>query len=343
MTAISRRLPPLLLAYGVVLLAGCGAHGDDRTSPAAAPTSTLTPTTVQASGELASADTVLLGPPIVQRTWQHKITFMAPEGSTVAAGEPVLGFEASKQQQELKVKQGELATAKQKLDNTVMADAAQTEELKLKWAEAEMKLDKASRKLQQSGQYLANNELKKLQLDRELAADQLSEATALRDHHQRAAAARKAIASAELARLDADVQRLRQEIGRMTVAAPKAGLVVYKTDWEGNKLGEGDTIFVGQSVLEIPSLERMVVKAEVLEVDAGRVRVGQPVRIVLDAQADREFFGKVASLGQVFRSKSHKDPAVVFDAVITIDAADAAIMRPGMAVRLRIETATVDT
>ncbi|QGX39930.1 HlyD family secretion protein [Permianibacter aggregans] len=319
-------------------LLGCAAESDQR-ALADAPLST---SLVQASGELASADTVLLGPPMIQHVWQHKITLLAPEGSQTKAGQPVLGFDASNQQQELIVKRSELATAKQKLDNTIMSDNATLQELKLKLAEAQMQKEKAARKLEQSESLVAANELKKLRIDQAIADDKLMEAEKLLKQHQHASSARKEIAAAELARFEAEVARLQGEIQRMTVLAPKEGLVVYKTDWQGNKFGEGDTVYVGQSVMEIPSLENMIVKAEVLEVDAGRLRVGQPVQITLDAQPDRQFHGQVRTLGQVFRSKSHKDPAVVFDAEITISNPDAELMRPGMAVRLRVDTSKED-
>jgi HlyD family secretion protein len=69
----------------------------------------------------------------------------------------------------------------------------------------------------------------------------------------------------------------------------------------------------------------------ILEVQAGRVKVGQPAEVRLDSNPDRVYKGVVSSLGRVFRVKSDSQPAIVFDAVIDLSESDPGLMRPGMA------------
>src|SRR6478752_5423674 len=52
-------------------------------------------TGVDVSGTLAAIDSSVLGPPQIPDTWEFKVSMMAPEGSDVKKGTPVLGFDVS--------------------------------------------------------------------------------------------------------------------------------------------------------------------------------------------------------------------------------------------------------
>lgn len=330
-------LLPLVLVTGALMFSGCGrneaAVGDGRGAekPVA-----MRANVVTASGELEAIDSVQLGPPVLQNSRNQKITFMAPEGDMVKAGTPVMRFDASKQQQDMQVRRADLATAKQRRESVLQNDEAQAQQLNLQLAEARMKLDKVTRKLDASSNYVANNEIRKLRIDKQIADDEVARCEALLAHHVNARAARKALADAQVSRIQTDVDRLQDEIRRLTILAPKDGIVVHLSDWDGNKFAVGSQLFMGQTALAIPSLDRMRVKAEILEVDARQVQVGQRVDIVLDARPDKRFEGRVEKLGQAFRPRSHQEPTVVFDAEISLSEVDAELMRPGMAARLTI-------
>ena len=122
----------------------------------------------------------------------------------------------------------------------------------------------------------------------------------------------------------------------MAVPAPRSGFVVHVTNWRGEKVEVGQSIYYGQELLEIADLDQMELAAEIAEPDAGRVAVGQQAEIVLDAAPDRTFTGSIRQLGRLFRTKSWESPTMVFDAVITIDEPDAELMRPGMAASVTI-------
>ncbi len=324
----------LMLASWLVISA-CDAPAPQRHSDAERVTHS---NTVTASGELTSEDTAELGPPLLKFMRGLKVSFMAEEGSDVKKGQPVLGFDNSQQKQELLTKQSELATAQQKRQNTLRSDEEQRELIRLQAAEAKMKQQKAVRKLESSQQLVARIEIQKLELDLQVANDEVQRTDSLLQHHEKAMTVRRALADADVARLQADVDRVQGEIKRLMVRAPKDGLVVHKNNWEGNKISVGDSVSWGQSIIEIPSLDKMIVRAEIKEVDARAVQVGQSVDIVLDAQPDKTFYGKVKSLGQAIRPRSREEPTPVFDAIIALDEIDASVMRPGMATRLTIHT-----
>ena len=292
--------------------------------------------TIQASGELVSSDNAVISPPQAKGMWRYKITFLAPEGRLIEQGKPLIGFDASQLEQTLSEKQNELQTAEKKLETTRMQNDAKSEELKLKLAEVKMNLEKADLKWQQSKGLESKLETQKLDLFRQIAIDDVLKYEQTIKKNTEISSAKMAAVKSDVTRLLNEVKQYQSSIDRMMVMSPKLGIVVYKTNHNGEKNSVGDTVSMGHQLIELPSLDAMMVKAEILEADAGRIAIGQEVDIVLDAASDRVYKGRIKKLGSVFRRKSVDQPNIIFDADISIDATDPDIMRPGMAVRLKI-------
>ena len=106
------------------------------------------------------------------------------------------------------------------------------------------------------------------------------------------------------------------------------------------KFSVGDTLHTGQTFAEIPSLDKMIVKARISERNLGRVTAGMRVEVVLDANAENKYSGSLIELGSVIREKAKNNPEKVIEAQIAIDNPDHDMMRPGMIARLAI---VVDT
>ena len=293
---------------------------------------------IQASGELVSSDNAIISPPYAKGVWRHKITFMAPEGRMIKKDMPLIGFDSSQIEQTLRDKKNELQTAEKKLETSRLQNDAKSEELKLKLAEAEMNLEKADRKWLQSKGLESIIETKKLAILQKISVDDVLKYKQTIDKNKQLSSVKVATVENDVLRLKNEVKQYQESIERMMVKSPKSGIVVYKTDRSGEKHSVGDTVWMGRQLIELPSLDAMMIKAEILEADAGRIAIGQEVDIVLDAASDRVYKGKIKSLGSVFRRKSKDQPNIIFDAEISIDNADPNIMRPGMAVRLKIFT-----
>ena len=96
----------------------------------------------------------------------------------------------------------------------------------------------------------------------------------------------------------------RDAIQRMTVKAPRAGTLILRSDWRGQKKQVGDRVWRADKVLEIPDLSRMEASAEVDERSAGRLAEGQPVTLRLDAYPDREYRAIVGLIRRAVQVKS---------------------------------------
>jgi multidrug efflux pump subunit AcrA (membrane-fusion protein) len=122
------------------------------------------------SGTLAAVDSDRLGPPPLPDVWDYKISMLAPEGSEVKAGQPVLGFDASELQRTLEEKTAESDTALKEIEKKKADLALRRHDEELKLAEAEARLRKASLKLDAPKDLIGVKERKQVEMDHQLAA-----------------------------------------------------------------------------------------------------------------------------------------------------------------------------
>jgi hypothetical protein len=93
-----------------------------------------------------------------------------------------------------------------------------------------------------------------------------------------------------------DVERARGYLSKMVLTAPQDGIVNILPNFRAQgsfgsappPFKEGDRAWTGASIAEIPDLSHMRIELKLEEVERGRLQLGQPVRIRVDAIADRE-------------------------------------------------------
>ena len=293
---------------------------------------------VEVEGTLQAVDTSLLGPPQVGELWEYKIAFMAHEGKPVKAGQPVLGFDTVELDQKLQETQAERDTALKQLEKRRADLELERRQRELRLAEARARERKAALKLEVPPELAAATELQKTRHELALAKDEV----ALLERQMAAAerSGRAAITSLtqQHQRAEERVRQFEAWIAAMQVTAPRDGLVIYVSNWRDEKSKVGDSVWRGQSVLEIPDVRRMKADGEVDEADAGKIQVGQRVTFHLDAHPDVEFRGTVAALRRSVQRRSWRDPLKVAKLTIELESTDTERMRPGMRFRGDIET-----
>ena len=128
--------------------------------------------------------------------------------------------------------------------------------------------------------------------------------------------------------------------GEFTIMAPKSGMVIYARGWSG-KVEPGSRISAWDPVVaELPDLTDMISKTYVNEVDISRVKIGQEVKLKVDAFPDNAYSGKVikvANIGEQLRGYDAK----VFEVVVQVNELDS-ILRPAMTTSNEILTDTYE-
>ena len=117
------------------------------------------------------------------------------------------------------------------------------------------------------------------------------------------------------------------------VTAPMSGVIIKK----GVELGETVTSGVssfneGTTMFTVADLKSLIIRVNLNEVDIAKVRVGQPVRVTLDAYPQKLFTGKVRFVAPAAKVV---DKIKVFEIEVALDRLDEAF-RTGMSANVEI-------
>ena len=296
----------------------------------------------EVSGELAAADFVAVTPPAVTDVWNFKVTFLADEGSRVSAGQPVVGFDSSELMRSLEVKQNELAAAEADLAALEHEAAIARENERLAVAEAQAQLRKAQLLVDKPEEMTAARELAKARIDVEMAKELVAYLAVLH-----VAVAEQRRANINLLRDERDraaqrIQELSDAIGRMKIAAPRDGTIIFESDHRGERVKVGDSVWRARRILAVASLEQLEGRGTVDEVDMAKLALDQAVVLRLEALPDEEFRGRLSRIAEGVGPKSHENPTRVVRVRFSLDETDPERMRPGMRFRGTIETGRIE-
>lgn len=293
-------------------------------------------TGVEITGSLVSTTSVTIGPPPLTNYWDFKIAMMAPEGSEVTQGQPILGFDTQTLQDMLRDRRSRADSAQAEIDKTTADLRLRKEDNELKLAEAESRARKAELKLEAPDELIGAREREQYQVDFAIAKKEIEYITTRNAALEKAATSQ--IRSLESKRDQdlASVREIEQNLQRMTIRAPREGTVVYLADRRNEKKKVGDQVWRMDKVLELPDLDSLHAEGEIDEADSGKVELGQKVRFRLDAHPENEIIGVVRSIGNAIRV-SDVSPLKVLDVEIELPEIDREKMRPGMRFRGLIE------
>jgi HlyD family secretion protein len=296
---------------------------------------------VDATGTLrASSVRSFSAPPPFGEYWQFQIVSLAPEGNNVKAGDLLITFDAQKVREDLQRFQSELDQANKELEKTRVQIDLERQELTSRLVAAENKFEKLKLK-QGTGILEASNEVEK---DRLAVEQGRREVEALKDRiewHKKSSEASYNIILSRKARAENRVNSIQKGMSGFEAKADRGGVVVYKTKWNGERYRVGETVWFGNSVIEIPDLNTILAEGLVPEVDIGKVKIGQRADVSIDAFPGRSFSGTVKSIGTLVRPKAWDIPNKVLDVQVALDQLDISMMRPAMSIRVKIETNSI--
>ncbi len=300
--------------------------------------------TVSTSGELeAKRSEKILGPDGLRnfRIWNLKIDDIIADGTVVDSGDYVATLDRSEltnrlKDNELDLESLETQFTQTQLDTTMELRAARDELVNLEYnlEERQITVD------QSIYEPPATQRQARIDLDKARRAyDQAVENYQLKLEKARA---NMAEVNTKLRKAQKEYQEMLDILEEFTVYAPKAGMVIYRRDWNGQKLGVGATISVWDPVVaELPNLREMKSRTYVNEIDISKVKENQPVEIGVDAFPDKQYTGvvtEVANIGEQMRNSNAK----VFEVIIDVNEFDS-ILRPAMTTKNMIITSVIDS
>lgn len=293
---------------------------------------------IEVDGELEAPEASFLSPPAIPHQRQFRIAFMAPEGQRVSAGQPVLAFDTTELETRLQERLADRDSAAAEIEKRRTDLAKRRSEVELQLAEARANLRKKELELEVPEELVAAKDLTILRIDRELAEREIVHLEERLELLERQARAELRALAERRDRAAARVEEIQGHLRRMRLVAPRDGVVVYASDWQGQKSKVGDTVWRGRPVLQVPDLDRLQVGGRIDEADVGSVAVGQRATLHLDAYPDRQIAGRAVKVGRTVQRRSPLDPAKVVRVEVELDRVDPELMRPGMRLRGTVET-----
>jgi RND family efflux transporter MFP subunit len=108
---------------------------------------------------------------------------------------------------------------------------------------------------------------------------------------RRSSAAQRDLARANVAQAEAAFRRAREVQSDATLRSPISGVIVERNYDAGSLVGSGE-----KPVVVVADLRVMKLEAGVSELEAGRLRVGLPARVTVQARPGETFEGQVAAI-----------------------------------------------
>ncbi len=113
--------------------------------------------------------------------------------------------------------------------------------------------------------------------------------------------------------------RYESQLKKCKIFAPQSGLVAYPSN-KTSEVREGVPVIYRQKLLSIPNLDSMQVETRIHESSLDQVRVGQPVRITVDAFPNQKYQGKVKSVAVLPEQNSWSgSDTKVYQTIVTIE------------------------
>jgi HlyD family secretion protein len=296
-------------------------------------------TPLKLDGEVVARDSAAIMPPAIDNLWQLNITQLTPDGRPVKQGDVVVSFDGGETQKQLLEKRSALKEKQTQLDKLRLDLVERERTERLATEEQRAKLEKAQRKATQPVDLLRRVDYQKLVIEREQMQAQMR----LVERREVAAAQQRRhelrLLQSEIDQLDADVKQLQEALVALNVTAPRDGVMLHKSSWNGEKFDVGTQVWRGQSVAEIPDLASLEVLAQLPERDLTRLASGARARVSVEGGAGRALDATVLEIGRVVRSKSRVQPVPVIDVRLALEG-ELKGLKPGQPVRVEIVEST---
>lgn len=161
------------------------------------------------------------------------------------------------------------------------------------------------------------------------------------DLKRRAAEADLRILEIRRDRADNAMRQAEGNADKMSVTAPIDGMAVLRSIWKSSNMAEvqeGEEVRSGMPIVDIVNPSVMRIRARVNQADAGEVRVGQPVRIGLDAYPELAFDGRVVQLSPLAVTSTMSPKVRTLVALIAVEGSHPNLM-PDLTASIDVEIA----
>ncbi len=278
----------------------------------------------------------------VPQTREHRlqIQWVAPDGAMVAEGETVLEFDNSSFTANL----DQQRTALQRSQRTLLQTRAQGE---ARLREAEAAVERARIALAKAEIDASIPPSVRSRYDH--SSFELAETKARAGHEKALADLRSTnsavesenrVSAEQYRKVERELSVAEEALEALVLTAPRDGIIVVdEHPWEDRKYQIGDTVFPGWTVLRIPDLQRLRVRATLSDVDDGVLDVGMPARCTPDIEPGLQIEGRISEITPIAREQRIFSERRGFDVTVEIGSDFGGVLLvPGMSVLVEVES-----
>ena len=302
---------------------------------------------VELRGEIAvSSANVIIAP---RSAANLRIIKLVPNGSRVLKGDEVVTFDPTSFDRLAEQYRTGLQQAEADVERVLAQQRLQEEQIRTDVVSAEFgletaRLDANTRDVVTAIEYeknllaVARAEQRMRALDARLASSRMAAEADM------AGAVRKKDKALE------DLERLKDDMAKLVLKSPADGIVSILPNSQAriSLLGgatpifkEGDSAWAGAVIAELPDMTTIYAVAPVSESDRGRVDIGQPVVMRVEAVPDRDHLGVVSEISTLAGMDTSSVPVrKAFDLKISMEQPDDRL-RPGMTATVRVKVERV--
>jgi multidrug efflux pump subunit AcrA (membrane-fusion protein) len=268
-----------------------------------------------------------------------RIVWLAPSGSSVKEGDPVVRFDPSGAQQQLAEQQAALRQADAALEQA-KADAG------LKRDEDQRSVEDAAYEVEHAKIEVSKAEIvsrlkgEESEVDLGLAQQKLAVEQAKLNFDVASNEAKIASLKRQRDKAAADVELAGKRVDRMEIRAPIEGMINYLQNFSQGWMNAkpfkvGDQVWPGIVLAEIPDLKTLEMEGKIEEIDRGQLQVEQDVRVRIDSLPERTFAGKIVQLSPLTEMGWEWPPTRTFRGFAALASEDSRL-RPGMNGRMDV-------
>jgi multidrug efflux pump subunit AcrA (membrane-fusion protein) len=249
---------------------------------------------VRTRGEIRSVRSTVLTAPQVP---DPRIVHLAESGKPVKAGDVIVEFDAAQQEQNYLEKNTSVRTADSEIVQLKATQQITKEMDSMNLMTSQYNVERA--KLEASkAEVLSEIEGAKNRIDVGVSEGDLNQVKTTISSH-------KTEHDTDLARLEQkkdktvrDADRAKGYLSKMVLRAPNDGIVNILPNFRSSgsfgssppPFKEGDRAWTGAAIAEIPDLSQMRLDLKLEEVDRGKIKLGQKIKVRVDAIPDKEFY-----------------------------------------------------
>jgi HlyD family secretion protein len=268
------------------------------------------------------------------------ITRLIRAGSMVKPGDLIVEFDRQDQLKNALDRRVELSDLEQQIKKKEAEERAARTRDETEIQQAQTSLTRAELEMTKN-ELLPKIQVEKNQQTHEEAIAKLKQLKTTFDLKRKAAEADLQILQIRRDRAENAMKQAESNADKMAIVSPIGGMAVLRSIWKSNNMAEvqeGEEVRSGMPIVDVVNPEAMRVRAKVNQADINELKVGQVVRIGLDAYPDLSFSGRVAQISPLAVRSVLSGKVRTFVALIDIHGSHPKLM-PDLTASLDVELA----